>query len=80
MADEFVQKYPMDKDIINDLNPVHWANEAYEISEAFVYDGIRENVKVSQKYVESGKKLAEKQIVIAGNRLANLLKSLNLSD
>jgi len=50
----------MDKDIINDLNPVHWANEAYEISEAFVYDGIRENVKVSQKYVESGKKLAEK--------------------
>lgn len=59
-AQDFINKYPVDKDVVNDLDPANWAREAFHISETFVYDGVKENVKVSADYVKAGKKLAEK--------------------
>jgi len=80
MADDFVARHPvntLDGDI-NDLNPHHWAHESFEVAEKFVYDGISEGKAVSESYVSQGKTLAEKQIVKAGYRLANLIKTLKL--
>lgn len=65
----------MDEKVVSDLNPHHWAKESYAISTAFVYDDITENEPVDGDYTTKGRKLAEKQIVIAGTRLANLLKT-----
>ena len=68
--------YVQDPDAIKDLNPFHWANESFKIDEDFVYDGVTENQAVSDDYKAEGKKLAYNQIVLGGNRLANLLRGL----
>lgn len=42
--------------------------------------GVKENKTISATYVKNGREIAEKQIVLAGHRLAKLLKSLKLDD
>ena len=60
------------------MDPGNWAEQSFHISETFVYDGIKEDEPIPDDYIAAGKKLAEKQLVIGGNRLANLLMSLDL--
>ena len=73
-----MDKHPVDAATVNDFNPHHWADESFKISEAFVYKTVKENEKVSDAYIKDGRELAEKQVVIAGNRLANLLMTFPL--
>jgi len=47
-----------------------WDDEALEIAETFVYEGISENTLPSEAYLAAGKIIAEKQIVKAGYRIA----------
>jgi len=61
------------------LDVVSWANESFEISNDFVYKGIKEHEALPDEYVSKARKLAEQQIVIGGHRLANFLKSLDFS-
>ena len=68
--------YPVDPAVVQDLSPFHWAQEAFKIDQEFVYDGVVENKAVSEDYKTEGTQIAYKQIVIAGHRLANLLRSL----
>lgn len=46
----------------------------------FLYKEIEENKELPDAYIEKAKLIAERQLVIGGLRLANLLKSLNLQD
>jgi len=73
-----VTKWPVDSDQAKDMDPMSWASESYEITTSFVYKGIKENVKLPDSYNSKGLDLCEQRIVLAGTRLANLLKSLNL--
>jgi len=40
---------------------------------------VKENEALKEKYIEEGRRIAEKRIATAGYRLANLLMSLKLS-
>lgn len=79
-AATLVQKYSLSqlKDTTN-LDPNVWARESFEIASTFIYNGIQEDGVVPDAYVQQAKTLAEKQIVTAGYRLANLLMSIDLS-
>ena len=62
------------------LDPVDWSVESFVISRDFVYQSVSENAVLDQTYVKKARSIAESQIVLAGNRLANLLKSLDLQE
>jgi len=66
---------------VTTLSPTLWAQESFEISESFVYAEItgHEGEALPQDYIVDGKKIAETQIVKAGYRLANLMKSLKFA-
>lgn len=71
------------KDIVNrvdvtDLNPDHWANESFAIAKKYAYAGVHDGTPLTADYIANAKTEAEEQIVIAGHRLANLIKSLNM--
>lgn len=55
-----------------------WAKEAFEYSKTHVYPTIEKNKMPSEDYIQGCQEVAERQIVLGGHRLANLLKSLNL--
>jgi len=77
-AKALIAKYQIEDSEAKNLDPKYWANESFEISENFVYKNIKENQKLPQSYDDTARGLAEKQVVKAGYRLANLLKSLKL--
>ena len=78
-ATRLMNSYNISDSVANDLNPVHWADDSYRITTEFVYTQVKENSTVPQSYVDKGREYAERQIVTAGHRLANLLVTLPLS-
>lgn len=75
------EKHPLNTlpDTTN-LNPNDWEQESFQIASNIVYEGISENTVLPQDYIDQTLPIAERQIVTAGYRLANLLKSINLDD
>lgn len=56
----------------DDLNPQHWLEEGMENAKQYVYD-TPENGTVSAIYIERGSNVAQKEVALAGYRLATLL-------
>lgn len=73
-----VKKWPITDKEANDLDAMSWASESFDIVQSFVYKDIKEHEKLPADYIAKGIEVTEKRIVLAGHRLANLLKSLNL--
>jgi hypothetical protein len=63
-----------------DLDPVQWGIDSFKTSSEFVYAHIKEGDVLPADYTEKARPIAEKAIVLAGNRLANLLMSLKLKN
>jgi len=61
---------------VTNLNPDQWAAESFAISKEFVYNGVNDGTALTPEYVAKANDYAEQQIVVAGHRLANLIKSL----
>lgn len=61
------------------LNVMDWAAEALELSKEYVYDGIKETELPSDDYIQRGAEVAQKQIVLGGSRLANMLMKYDFS-
>ena len=59
----------------NDLKPMDWAHESFELSKTVVYD-LKEGTKPSDAYVKKAQEVSGRRIALAGYRLANLLNSL----
>jgi hypothetical protein len=55
-----------------------WAKDTFEISKTTVYPTIQKNKMPTDEYIEKARTVAERQVVLGGYRLANLLQSLNL--
>lgn len=53
-----------------------WAKESFELSKEYVYNGISNGATPSQAYIERGMEVANKQIVLAGYRLADLIRKI----
>lgn len=63
----------------NDLNPKHWAADGLKISQDFLYKGVSSGKALSSSYISEGSTIAEQQIVVAGYRLANVIKGLKFN-
>lgn len=59
-------------------DPAEWAEESYKISEDLVYAEIKEQGTIPQDYIDKARPIAERQLVLAGMRLANLLSTFKL--
>ena len=59
-----------------DLDPANWAYDSYTMSWKMVYKDVQPNKKLSAVYAKKARLAAEKQIVLAGYRLANLLEQM----
>jgi len=64
---------------VTDLNPQTWADQSFAISKEFVYAGVQKDKALTSEYIQKGNEYAEKQLVIAGHRLANLVKGLKFA-
>lgn len=78
LASTMNKKYTITSAEEANMNSMSWGQESFEISKDFVYKTVKEHEALSDDYVSKGRVIAERQIVLAGHRLANLLKSLNL--
>jgi len=80
-AADLVARHPLSsiKADPTNINPQQFADDAFAISKSFVYNGVKSGQRLSTEYIKAGNLLAEEQIVLAGNRLANLIESLKLS-
>ena len=77
-ADELMDKYEISDADANQLDVKVWAHEAFEFSKSDVYPHIEKNKMPSNEYIENARAIAERQVVLGGHRLANMLKSLKL--
>lgn len=77
-VDTLLSKYNISEEDANNLDVVKWAHEAFLISENVVYPTVEKNKELSQEYIDKAKAVAERQVVLGGHRLANLLKSFHL--
>lgn len=60
----------------NDLDPANWALDSYKLSKATVYPKVSRNKRLDNLYTKKAQLAAEQQVVLAGHRLANLLKKI----
>jgi hypothetical protein len=58
---------------VDNLNYFDWENEVYSIAEEFVYSQVELFPVLSPEYIIEGRKVTQKQIVLAGYRLYKLL-------
>ena len=75
---DLIEKYDISESEATNLDVKKWAKEAFDYSKSTVYPTIEKNVMPADEYVEKARSVAERQVVLGGHRLANLLKSLNL--
>jgi len=76
-ASSLVAKHPLDTlNDVTDLDPLSWERESYLVAKKFVYRRINEDEALPDWYVKKGQIIAEKRLVEAGYRLANLLRTL----
>lgn len=59
------------------LDATSWSQENYELSKDYVYAGLKEGDLPTQEYIDRGSAVAQRQIVLAGTRMANLLMRYN---
>lgn len=78
-AEDLMARYPLTDAESNEFDSTVWAAESLKISKEVVYVNDKENVALSADYIAKAKPIAEKRIVQAGTRLANLLSSFKLA-
>lgn len=71
-----MERYTISEDESQNLNPMSWALESHEIGSQNAYTGISEDGDVSQAYVNRTLSVAERQVVLGGHRLANMIASI----
>lgn len=77
LSTDIMAHYPSDYfgAAVADLSPDHWASDGFGMASEFVYSTPERQVP-NATYIDSGKKMAEQRVALAGYRLANLLNSL----
>jgi len=76
-AAAIVEDYPVtDVSDLKSMDPAVWAKDSWVQGETFVYKNIDESVALPADYVTEAQKIAQKQIVIGGHRLAMILMQI----
>lgn len=76
-ATRLVNQYDIEDADAKNLDPKVWAQESFDISKNQVYTA-KEGEALSDAYRKEARSTAEKRIVLAGHRLANLIQSFPL--
>jgi len=78
-VNEMIKEFPINTlaDVTN-LDPEVWEDESFEIVSSFIYKNIQKDEKLPEEYIVKGQRLAKKQLVTAGYRLAKVLKKLRI--
>ncbi|MBS0358241.1 MAG: S1/P1 nuclease [Proteobacteria bacterium] len=76
LIEKLQQKFPESLLLeAKDLNPEHWIAESHQLAESFVYS-VPVHTSPSRTYVKKGKEVVQRQLVLAGYRLAYLLNEI----
>ena len=77
-AEELIKKYPVKsfKGKDNLIDEEEWAKESFEIAKSYVYRDADFFPNLTVRYIEEGRDIAVRRIVLAGYRLANVIKSI----
>lgn len=70
------KKHNVDSAQAKDLDPANWAYDSYKLSKSIVYPKVSRNKKLESMYIKKAQFAAEQQVVLAGQRLANLLAKI----
>lgn len=74
-AHAWQQAYPPTAEQLQETDPMMWAQEGYLLATSQVYLGITPHTVPSTAYIERAQVLVQKQIVLAGARLAQILNA-----
>lgn len=76
-ARQIMREYPLDTLPEHHLLDIEeWSDESYDLAVQVVYTGIEPNTKPSEAYIARGRRIACRQVALAGYRLAHLLETL----
>lgn len=75
---DLIEKYDITEKEATNVDVYDWAKDTFEISKTTVYPSIVKNKMPTDEYIEKARSVAERQVVLGGYRLANLLQSMNL--
>ncbi|CAI2373928.1 unnamed protein product [Moneuplotes crassus] len=77
-AHELMTKHPRESvwKRLEITDPFDWADESHEFAKEYVYDGVTPGGKVSEAYIERGRRLINEQLAVAGYRLADLSEKI----
>lgn len=78
LGQKFMKKYPESKmqAQVDDLKFEDWRQEGFDNAVKYVYAGLNRNEKPSAKYQKQAYQLSQKEIALAGYRLAKLLNQI----
>lgn len=77
LAETIMQSYPREYfgSAVYNIDPTNWVDEGLSTAKKYVY-ATPENSKLSDNYIQNGKKISEEKIALAGYRLAEILNNL----
>ena len=68
--------YSVSKEDAEEIDNVVWGDQSYDIGTTTAYDGVTQNEKVPQDYIDKNIPIIEKRIVIGGLRLSSLIQDI----
>lgn len=77
-AQRYRHTYTIEDADAKNLDFTDWAAEDFYFTAVYVYTDLIQGEKLSHDYIEVARSIAERQVLLGGLRLANLLKSLKL--
>ena len=68
----------IDGELVQNLDFSKWAEESMRFAKNHVYKGVEPKGEISQEYLDANLPIAKQRLVLAGHRLAYVLKQMNL--
>ncbi len=78
-GDELISEIPFDtisEQIAQNTTARSWGLESFEIAKTFAYSGIQENADLTQQYIDEGRRICRKRVVLGGYRLGMALDAI----
>ncbi|CDW80239.1 single strand-specific [Stylonychia lemnae] len=72
ISQQLIQRQQIEDKDVKNLNVTQWTMESYKLAPR-AYDGIIPDQKLDEKYIQENLKMLERQLVLAGLRLAHIL-------
>lgn len=78
-GDELIAEIPLEtisEQIAQNNTALSWGLESFEIAKTFSYSGLQENAGLTQQYIDEGRRICRKRVVLGGYRLGMTLDAI----